>query len=219
MAQISNNVLAALLLLAIVISAFGLMSMVSVPLFQITGAASSGLGVTNLSITESFSIKMVRNISDFGTSTIPNGVTTWLASNQTNSNATQTVTFYNGSEGNGTDYGLGTHIYPFVIENDGNDNTTCVQITGTAAATFIGGSEPAAPVFQAAASNNMTGSCGGTMATAWTTVSGAAATMCQQLHSDYGIDQIRIHWRLGIPSDASPSVKSNTLTITAQNTC
>ena len=221
----SNRFLVFLALLAISIAFIGILGIAGMRGINITGALTSGTGVTNLSITESFSIRMVRNLSDFGASTLPSSVRTWIATNAINGNASQTTTFYNGSEGNGSanDYGTGTHVYPFVVENDGNDNTTCVKITGTAAASFIGGSSFGGPAFNAMETDNETASgvsCGGAKASSWMPVNGTwGALICAQLRSDATIDELRIHWQVGIPDDASPSAKSNTITVTAYNNC
>ena len=210
MVEISNNILAGLLLVAVVLSAIGLLSMMSVPIMQLTGAATSGQGLANVTVQSSYSVKMVRNISNFGSGTIIEGSMRHLYSNSTNAGG-----FYNGSEGNGTNYGTGTYAYPFVVENDGNDDSTCIQVSGTVAGTFIGGTSA---VFEAAAKENETTSCSSGLVSAWTTV-GGAQTMCQSLQMDLANDELRIHWHIGIPDDASPAEKTNTITVTALNSC
>lgn len=219
MAQISNNILAALLLLAIVISGAGVLSVLTITAPKLTGAATSGSGVTNLTISSIYSILMLRNMSDFGTGDIISGQIYHIYTNATNTNAGASSPFRNGSEGNGSDYGTGTYVYPFVIENDGNDNTTCVQLEGNPAATFIG----SGAVFEASEKDNETAegpSCEGNKAFTWQPVNVTnPMTVCQQLHSDGTKDSIRIHWHLGIPDSAVPETKSNTITITALNSC
>jgi hypothetical protein len=211
MVEMSNNILAGLLLVAVVLSAFSLLSIMTIPTQLLTGAATTGTGLANVTIQSSYSIKMVRNISNFGSGTIINGQLRHLYSNSTNDGG-----FYNGSEGNGTDYGTGTYAYPFVVENDGNDDTTCVQVSGTAASSFIGGNSP---VFEAAAAENETGSCAAGLVSAWTTVDGTADTMCQQLQMELGNDELRLHWHIGVPDDSAEGEKTNTITITALNAC
>ncbi len=211
MVEMSNNILAGLLLVAVVLSAIGLLSLLSVPIMQLTGAATTGTGLANVTVQSSYSVKMVRNISNFGSGTIIEGSIRHLYSNSTNAGG-----FYNGSEGNGTDYGTGTYAYPFVVENDGNDDTTCIKVSGTAAGTFIGGTNS---VFEAAAKENETGSCSTGLVTAWTTVSAGVQTLCSELQMDLNNDELRIHWHIGIPDDASPAEKTNTITITASNAC
>ena len=212
MVKISNNALAALLLIAIAISGMGILTIVTItlPVTKLTGAAT---GVTNLTITSLASIKMLRNISEFGTGTPLPASTLALYSNTTNVNG-----FNNGSEGNGTDYGSGTYVYPFVVENDGNDDTTCVKISGTAAAGFIGGTNPE---FEFAAKNNETGACATGLHDEWQTVSGTATNACESLHTESGgggANTVRVHWHIGIPYDAE-GFKSNAITIDGQGSC
>jgi len=212
MVKISNNGLAALLLVAIAISGMGVFTIITIttPTAKITGAAS---GVTNLTISSLASITLLRNVSEFGSGAPSAGSTLHLYTNTTNDNG-----FNNGSEGNGTVYGTGTHVYPFVVENDGNDDSTCVKVHGDPAATFIGGSNP---VFEVAAQNNETASCV-TMHPEWQTVSGVDVNVCEALHTEAGgtgANTVRIYWHLGIPQDASAGAKINTIVVTGQGTC
>jgi hypothetical protein len=211
MVQNSSNVLVLLLLIVIAVLATGLFSVIlNMPAIRFTGAAT---GVTNLTISSLASIRMVRNISQFGTGTPLASQTLNLYSNTTNVNS-----FNNGSEGNGTNYGTGTYVYPFVVENDGNDDTTCVKISGTAAAGFIGGTSP---VFEFAAKNNETGSCATGLHAEWQTVSGTATNACEALHTETGgggANTVRVHWHIGIPYDAE-GFKTNSITIDGSGSC
>jgi len=219
----ANRILMVLLSLSVVtliISFIGLLNVMEIGKLRITGAASTGAGVTNLSLTSSVSIKFVynRNISDFGTSTIPPSVETWIATNQNNTNATQSTAFNNGSEGNGTNYGAGTYVYPFVVENDGNDNSTCINVSGQNADNFIGGTSQQ-EVFNTMMVENETGSCGaGAKATGWIPMNTSGGVICLNMSSEATRDEVRVHWQLGIPDDAV-GTKSNTITIAAWNTC
>ncbi|MCD6591003.1 MAG: hypothetical protein J7K72_03445 [Candidatus Aenigmarchaeota archaeon] len=211
MGEISNNVLAALLIVAILVTSVGIWTLSRIPTAIYTGAAT---GVTNLTVESLASIRLIRNVSDFGQG-LPNPSTTldlW-------SNATNTNGFNNGSEGNGTNYGSGTHVYPFVVENDGNDDTTCVKVSGSDASTFIGGKDP---VFQVAAHDNETGSCHTNLHTEWQNVSGSEVTVCEELHTEQGgggANTIRLHWHIGLPYDATPTTHSNTITVSAYGSC
>jgi hypothetical protein len=211
-----TNILVVLLLLAVLVMGIGLLNiLLTFPGIRITGAAT---GVTNLTVQSLTSIRMIRNVSEFGSGTVTaGGVLTHLYTNSTNPNG-----FRNGSEGNGTNYGTGTYVYPFVVENDGNDDTTCVKIrSDKAASTFIGGTNPS-PVFEFAAQNNETGACASGLQTAWTTVQTTDSTACQALHTETGgsgANTIRIHWHIGIPSDSPPATKTATITITGSDNC
>ena len=224
----NNGIVVILLLIAVILSSVIFMNLMGMRGFRITGAASTGTGLTNLSVSSTFSIKMLRNVTDFGVAATPgSGLYYNITSNMTNTNPTGGVaSFYNGTEGNvsaACDYGGGTPncAAPFVIENDGNNNATCVQVQGgSTVAAFIGGTGPA---FWAAERDNETAagpSCGGTKASAWSQVNSTSPlTVCQQLHADDTIDSIRVHWKIDIPSDAPPTAKSNSITITALNAC
>jgi hypothetical protein len=214
MTETRNNTLVALLLVVVVVLAAGMLSIiVNLPVMKITGAAS---GVTNLTISSLASIKMLRNISEFGSGTPSASTTIHLYSNATNTNG-----FSNGTEGNGTVYGLGTYMYPFVIENDGNDDSTCVNVTTQYAAgtNFIGGTSP---VFELASRDNETSSCASGLAPVWVTASTAAKTVCSSLHTEAGgtgANTIRIHWHLAIPQDAAPATYNNVITISGYGSC
>jgi hypothetical protein len=214
MVQISNNVLAALLLIAIAISGMGIFTIVTIttPGPKVTGF-NVGTGLTNVTILQLASITLLRNVSYFGTGA-PGSDILHLYSNSTNTNG-----FFNGSEGNGTDYGTGTFVYPFVVANDGNVDSTCVKISAASnAAGFIGGTNPE---FHAAAQDNETASCGGTLHSEWQSVSGADITMCDSLHTEAGgsgSNTVRIHWHLGIPKTAE-GAKTNTITVTGGSSC
>jgi len=218
MAKISNNVIAVLLLAAIAISGAGIVTIITItaPAPRLTGAAT---GVTNLTVQSLVSIRMIRNISDFGSGTPePSGIL-HLYTNTTNTNG-----FKNGTEGNGTNYGGcdGTEskcVFPFVIENDGNDDSTCVKISGNPASTFIGGTNPE---FHFAAQNNETGACASGLYTEWQPVTTSETNACESLHTETGgggANTIRIHWHIGLPSDTPPETKTNIITISAYGSC
>ncbi|MEM2117286.1 MAG: hypothetical protein QW754_06140 [Thermoplasmata archaeon] len=208
-----SNILLVLLLIAFILISTGFVTLlIQGPSGRLTGAAT---GVTNLSIQSLASIRLIRNVSDFGSGNpIPGGILN-ITTNQTNTNG-----FNNGSEGNGTDYGEGTHVYPFVVENDGNDDTTCVNVTAQySASTFIGGT---GPIFRLASRDNETGSCAAGLKTSWTDVTTSPITVCSSLHTETGgggANTIRIHWWIGIPYDAPNGTKNNTITVSGHDNC
>ncbi|MCK4335525.1 MAG: hypothetical protein KAW40_02250, partial [Candidatus Aenigmarchaeota archaeon] len=114
MAEISNNLLAGLLVVAIVISASSVFIISNIGPITVTGRALE-FGTANVTISGLAAIEMIRNVTTFGTSAI-GGQGRTIHTQQEN-NWTGGGTFNNGSEGNGTDYGAGTHVYPFVVEN------------------------------------------------------------------------------------------------------
>jgi len=226
MKDISNNLLAALLIVAIAISGFGILTISNYVTRQpagIVGAAAS-TGKVNLTITEAIELVLLRNESLFGAG-FPNaggGGLLVVTSNRTGNCGTGGATcFYNGSEGNGTDYGTagGTHVYPFVAQIGGNDESTCLRVEATSDASgFIGGVTPSAPTFTFAGKNNESNSCYGTLTSAWTTVSTGWATVCNTVNHTDTNDEVRIHWQLGIPEDAAGS-KTDTITVCAAGDC
>jgi hypothetical protein len=218
MVQTTNNVLVALLLVVVIVLAAGMFSMLlGIPGVRLTGF-NTGTGLTNVTVTSLASITLLRNMSYFGTGTPTGSGVLDLVTNGTNTNG-----FFNGSEGNGSgnDYGTGTHVYPFVVANDGNVDTMCVNMSSSAAAAaFIGGTSGYA--FDYASINNETNSClSGLVNTSWSAVSTSYKTVCSSLHTEVGgtgSNTVRIHWHLGIPFDAS-GAKTTTITVSGSSTC
>jgi hypothetical protein len=231
---VSNNILAVLLVLAIIVSVLGIATIsIYLPPPSLTGAVTAP-GKVNLSITSGVELVLLRNESLFG-SGYPNillGGLLYIATNQSPSQNCGTLgaaCFNNGSEGNGTNYGTGTYSYPFVARIGGNDPSTCLRIYAASSADeFIGGVQPSAPVFQFAGKQNEStlvgspaDSCyGGTLNSTWGIVMKTPTwtTVCDILNHTDSNDEVRIHWRLGIPEDAQGS-KSNTITVCAAGDC
>jgi|GEM_PF-2389818 len=242
MAEISNNLLAALLIVAVVISIVGLVNIFTLaPVIRYTGVAT---GKANVSIESQLSIKLLRNETLFGSGS-PNLAATGTAvaiwsnrtSIQVDGDASSDIgAFNNGSQGNGTDYNTGTYVYPFVVENDGNDPDTCIRISAAqAAASFIGGVAQTPHFYWAAMANESTwGStqsgapstltanpCIGTgtaLVDEWTEMTTSSATVCDPLNATDWTDELRIHFRLEIPTDASGG-KQTTVTVSGCNPC
>jgi hypothetical protein len=239
MAGVSNNVLAGLLVVAIVVSIFGIaqISMIAPPVMvTYTGAAT---GVANVTVESSVAIDMIKNETNFGVG-YPNSVSTGtilnIATNQSGGNpwgdaapgGAASGYFNNGTEGNETNctYGQGGNdtgpcAEPFVVRNSGNDPNTCIRIkaeAGSTAAGFIGGVQ-VTPTFKFAGKNNETGACTGTLTTAWTELTTSMQDVCTALNQTDSSDEIRIHFQLGIPPDSPPGEKIATLTLCADASC
>jgi len=227
MAEISNNLLAGLLIVAILVSVVGLANTLTlIPVIRYTGAATTGTGKTNVTIESAVSIVLLRNETDFGAGYPNSNGILYIWSNNTAPNWDgQGGSFNNGSEGNGTDYNTGTHVYPFVVQNSGNDASTCIRIrSDKTASQFIGGVAQT-PVFQFAGKQNESSawgaphdSCYGTLTEAWTDMSTSYVTVCDTLNHTDSNDEIRIHFRLGIPEDAA-GAKTATVTVAGCNPC
>jgi hypothetical protein len=215
MAEVSNKIIAGLLLLAIVISLFGIVTIMNIPLVVVYTGGATGTGTTNLSITGAASITMLRDLSDFGTGTPDPSTGTTIANDQINTRG-----FYNGSHGNGTDYGIGPpYAYMHVIENNGNTVCNLTIKSSKTAAQFIGGTNPS---FKFRGFQNETNSCNGTLTTTYTEFSAADTdyNLCVESTSGSGFryeddsDTVQVSFKIFLPSDTPPGTKSVTITYT-----
>jgi len=207
MVKMSNNLIAALLVVAIAISGFGLMTVITLTRGpQVTGQAT-GTGSANVTITGTVAIEMIRNISNFDSGAL-DGARRILTTQQDNYG-----TFDDGTEGNNSNYGTcddqeANCTYPFVIRNTGNVNASINVSSASEATTWIGGNSPAAYV---KGSNNETAACGLNFTQAgnlgeslWGDLNVSERVICNQM--DYrdtpNQDEIRLHFNLSIPDDA-----------------
>ncbi|MEM2874317.1 MAG: hypothetical protein QW063_02655, partial [Candidatus Nanoarchaeia archaeon] len=169
------------------------------------GNGTNGTGNINVTIGESLSITLIDNLVDFGTGYVTSGyVYADIDSNSTDTgNWTSTA---NGADGwpSNTDY--------MTLENNGNVDANVNISAGSTAATFIGGTNPAQWY---AAKNNETGSCEGTLQSTYTSLLTTQTVLCTDLQTESTNDAIDIMFKLRIPSDATPTAKSNTITFTA----
>lgn len=237
MAQISNNLLAGLLIVAIVVSIVGLANTLTVlPVLQYTGFATSGQGLANVSITSQVSITLLRNETLFGSGYTNQNSILRLYTNSTNQWGDRNPAgwFNNGSEGNGTDYGSGSgpYAYPFVVQNDGNDDSTCIKVyAAQTPQQWIGGTSQT-PEFKMAGKNNESAwgstDCAGTgypdacysgLVQAWTDVGTIPTTICTSLNSTDCTDELRIHFMVGLPSDTPEGIKTTTVTVEGSDVC
>jgi hypothetical protein len=237
MAEISNNLIAGLLLVAIVVSIVGLVNTISlIPVIQYTGFATTGAGKANVTIESAMSITLMRNETLFGPGYANTAGDLVLATNKTNPEGTAGTTdgwFNNGSEGNGTDYGQGSgpYAYPFVVQNDGNEDATHIKVYANKDAdAFIGG---VGSEFQFAGENNesvwgstepagscplpsYTDACTSGLIESWQDMpTGSGTEVCAALNATDCSDEMRIHFRLSIPYDAPSGGKTATVTVEA----
>lgn len=227
MAEISNNLIASLLIIAIIVSVFGVINLSRMEPATITGKALE-YGTANVSITGAVAIEMLRNVTDFGTSTLQ-GLYRNISS-QTDNSFTNNLAFNNGSEGNGTDYGSGAGFaYPFVVENIGNTNVSINISAAAEASSWIGGANDHAAFYKGANnwSNATAGSCGINFTdtsggfgqdSTWRDLNTTESEVCASLSfkDDTSIheDTLRIHFEIHIPSDAV-GTKGTVITIGA----
>lgn len=213
MAEISNNLIASLLIVAIIISAFGVLSLIQITPVTITGRALE-YGTANVTITGAVAIEMLRNVTDFGSSTLQGAYRN--VSSQTDNSFSNTLAFNNGSEGNGTDYGSGAFAYPFVVENIGNVNVSINISADAEASSWIAGTVGPAAFYKGANnfSNGNIATCGINFTStagygedaAWNDLNATESEVCASMvyseSEDLSANEMRIHFRISIPTDA-----------------
>ena len=201
MVEVSNNLLAGLLIVAIVISGSGLLIIGGMGPVTITGRELA-YGTANVTITGQVAIEMVRNVTNFGSSVLA-GAQRIIHTQQDNS-FSATLDFNNGSEGNGTDYGTGSFAYPFVIRNIGNVNAS-INISAGSEATSWMGEGGAAAFFKG--KNNESAACGADFGGefgegSWTALNVSDTEACSSMDfHEPTPNEMRVHFRLNIPSD------------------
>jgi hypothetical protein len=223
MAEVSNNVLAGLFLVAIVITVIGLVSLYSYP--SLTGFASQQTGYANVTITGQASINLWSTVTDFGDGVPPS---TAASVRNISTNQVNTGEFNNGSGNNGTDWGTDAEgegfAYAMILYNDGNTDVN-VTITSNESASDMmdcsGGTCEAPEHFEFFVVENESGSVAGDLwgqnATAdWWELSTSALPLVGQLqYTNDNQNSIQIHYRLSIPNDAGTGGKRAQITFDA----
>jgi hypothetical protein len=122
MVEISNNLIAGLLLVAIVISAYSVVTVMNLGEVTITGYAGQETGTANVTVGGLIDIYMLRNVTNFGSDSLG-------GADQTINTQSDNPYFDDGCEGNATNYGTCDNTepncaFPFVVRNDGNVNVS-----------------------------------------------------------------------------------------------
>jgi len=181
----------ALLALAVIIGAY---------VFNISGAATYG-AQASVNITQTLSLNIVQNTTDFGTGHVEAGYS-WA---QITSEPSK-VHWVNESAFSPS---------PIIIENAGNVNANITIKADKDANGFIGGSSPAQHY---KAGEGEVGACTGTLQSDYTELLNTSYTnVCSSLSYEDDADQLKIYVNLTIPSDASTGTKVNGITIQAQS--
>ena len=229
MAEISNNLIAGLLIVAILISAFGVITISNlIPVMgpiEVTGRALE-YGTANVTITGEVAIEMIRNVTDFDSSSL-GGANREITTTQVNYG-----TFDAGSEGNGTDQTgcsdtEATCAYPFVLENIGNTNVSINLSASQNASDWIGGNPSYANIsFKGKENQSNTAAAGAACGASFTTnndagnfgelpywlgLSTTETTLCSDMEYNDTHDEVRIHFNLTIPSDAIAATGTGTI--------
>jgi hypothetical protein len=214
--EISNNRLAVILLIAVIISIGG--TIVSLNKLNTLGKikTTTGLvtvnstGTTLLNISSVTSIRFSINTVDFGAGAVN---TTLGFNNCTLSiNGSSTIS-KTGCAGFNDDNPSATDT--FIIINDGN-NFLNVTLNASANATdFIGGNASVV-AFQYALGENESGSCSGYSVSfpGWTDVSTADPKICDNLSYQPTSNSIRVGIRIVVPANAPQGPKTATFTAT-----
>ena len=217
MVETSNNLIAALLVVAIVISGMGMLSILGSDGGPLEGYVSGGVGTANVTVTGEVGIIMLRNTTNFGSDSLgaqARAITTDV----------DNAVFDDGSEGNGTDYGTcsdaeASCAFPWVVENAGNQNLT-IGINMTAeASSWI---SPGAGMYlkgqsnETEACNEFTGLYAKDAAWIPLNVSSTTNNVCTNLgYDDDEGDEVRIHFQILLPSDTPPTTYGRILSVTA----
>jgi len=172
-----------------------------------TGGAGAGnnTGEIRITIESVLSITLPDALVDFGTGYVASGYT--YAILDSNSTELQNWTVVeNGSNGwpSNTDY--------IILENNGNIYANVTIKANKTASEFIGGTNPEQYF---AAMDNESGSCQNNLQSDYTELQTSENTICGNLSYANDADSLRIMFKLKIPSDATPDVRSNIITFIA----
>jgi hypothetical protein len=166
MSEISNKSLAALLVLAIVISLGGTIVSLgkiknmqfNVPFFGATGFATTGQGNVTLNVTSISSIQFTDNTLNFGNGYITaGGDNCTMSVNESNSTTLVERSGTSNCDGDWATFAAGSET-PLTIENNGNTFLNVTIQSDKDSSTFIGGTLPS-PVFQWVITNHEANSC------------------------------------------------------------
>jgi hypothetical protein len=189
--EISNNFLALLVVVAIVVVLAGFMMPA-----KITGNAGN-TGTLAGVLGETTGINFTNDTINFGTIQVPGLAPSCQVDTESNTNCTGDTAPANG----------------FVVENTGNKDVALLLATGKDAASLLGGTNPG---YQWKVSDKDAGACTGA-ANAYVNVNITApgTEICSNFSSPQARDEININVLLVIPSDAAPGSKTDTFTATA----
>ena len=194
-----NNVL---MIVAIVAVTFALVNLIIHydDAVEFTGfATGQDTGTANVTILSQASVEFITNTIDWGLGSV-------------NEIPTSALLVTNGTVDGGNWSAVSQAL---VLQNDGNTNIS-VTLTSTLATTFLGGTA-VTPLFQLKVSDNETDSCDSAHneMTDFTEVNGTAQNACLNLSYYNDLDTIKIDVLLRIPEDATPELKSATITAIA----
>ena len=207
MEEISNKTIAALLVVAMVLSLSGtFFSLNKLNMLQkgVTGYATTDTATATLQLQEVTSIvfQTGHDAVDWGTGSVDtsNGYT---ECNLTTSN----LSAYSGC------VDFNAQPEPFILENDGSVNANVTINASADPSSWIGGTNPG---FYFNASNYEPGSCAGTLASGETPLNTTEVMLCTNLTFDNSKDTLTLDLKAEVPYDAPTGSKSVTVTAYAQ---
>jgi hypothetical protein len=210
MVEISNKLLAVLVVISLTVSGFSIMTLlnklnlVKEGLQQPTGRALTGVGNVTLTVSDAISIILLRDIVDFGSGYV-NSSKPACATNATLS-AGQS---YNDSEDNDCWTDNTKAPTSLDLENDGNRNVTVTVIGPSVGSFFQGQGDPIANISWRAR-NNETDSCAQGLSAYYQSFEGTSQTVCSKLlFSPANSDDIAIDVQVVIPASLLPGVYTN----------
>jgi hypothetical protein len=189
--EISNNFLALLVVVAIVVVLAGFMMPT-----KITGNAGNE-GTLTGTLGQTTAINFTNDTINFGTIQVPGLAPSCQVDTESNTNCSGATAPTNG----------------FVVENTGNVDVSLQLATGKNAADLLGGT---GPVYQWKVSDKEAGSCVGA-ANAYVNVNKTSpgTEICSNFTAYSTRDALNINVLLVIGSDVSPGAKTDTFTATA----
>lgn len=206
MAEISNNLIAVLLVVAILISGLSAVTVANMGRWAVTGGVPLEYGTANVSITGAVLIDMLRNVTDFDSGTL-DGQWRVIDTLGTSNNPGG---FDDGTEGNGSgdsadecssNYDAeGYCAFPFVVLNEGNVNVSINISADDEARDWISGGAYQQVAYRDNASGACSADLGEFVLSAWTDLNTTETVLCSDLNFTNS-DTLRIHFKLGIPSD------------------
>jgi len=234
--EISNNVLAALVIVALIVSIVGTITTIEqMSRVRITGYQAQQVpGIANVSIAAVYELTAIQNVTDFGvlspSSNLPGDyivfVTddndcpediqgSWEIEKGCNSGGgTVTVSTANSQSWEGYPTGL-RYAADMSIENSANTDIQVRVSASTSPSSWIGGTNPE---FQVKGTDNdqEPGACTSGLLTTFNDLGTSQVTLCNRLSwQDSGSDMMNVSFRIKIPQDAPAEHKEVILTFYA----
>ncbi len=228
MEQISNKTLAILLVMAIVISLTGtVISLNKIGRIRIanpeaTGAATTGTGAVNLTISMTAAITLVNNTVFWGSGYVNGTTITSNCSLDTSTLVPERGRASTGGLGGGGCVDFSGNIDGIVLENSGNTDLIVYFNSSRNATEFLNNATDSEvkPKFMWKIANGEPGACKGILGpTAWVEMNNTnqtpLATICTQLDSGDSSDRLNISFNITFHRNISAGEHNTTLTIAA----